>query len=60
MNLKILSLACFCAGTVVASWSLTREVAGTKPFTVVTNILFTKFSEFNENIEGKINRPLFP
>ena len=37
-------------GTVVASWSLTQEVAGSKPFTVMTNIMFIKFNEFNENI----------
>ena len=29
----------------VASWSLTQEVAGLSPFTVVTNILFAEFSE---------------
>ena len=27
------------AGAVVASWSLTQEVAGSSPFTVMTNIL---------------------
>ena len=27
------------AGTVVASWSLTQEVAGSIPFTVMMNIL---------------------
>ena len=26
------------AGVVVASWSLTQEVAGSSPFTVMTNI----------------------
>ena len=26
------------AGAVVASWSLTQEVAGSNPFTVLTNI----------------------
>ena len=34
------------AGTVVASWSLTREVAGLSPFTVMINMLVTEFAEF--------------
>ena len=38
------------AGPVVASWSLTQDVAGLNPFTVMTNILITEFTEFNENI----------
>ena len=38
------------AGTVVASWSLTQEVAGLRPLTVMTNIFVTKFAEFSENI----------
>ena len=29
----------FLAGAVVASWSLTQEVAASSPFTVMTNIL---------------------
>ena len=33
------------AGTVVVSWSLTQEVAGSNPFTVMTNIFVTEFSE---------------
>ena len=36
------------AGTVAASWSLTQEVAGSSPFTVMTNIFVTEFSEFSE------------
>ena len=36
------------AGTVVASWSLTQEVAGSNPFTVITNIFVTEFAEFSE------------
>ena len=39
---------CF-AGTVVAFWSLTQEMAGSNPFTVMTNIFVTEFSEFSEN-----------
>ena len=38
------------AGTVVASWSLTQEVASLSPFTVMTNIFVTEFSEFIEII----------
>ena len=41
------------AGAVVASWSLTQEVAGSSTFTVMTNIFVTEFSEFSENILGK-------
>ena len=41
--------------TMVASWSLTQEMAGSNPFTVMTNILVAEFSEFNENIKGKLN-----
>ena len=37
------------AGTVVAFWSLTQEMAGSNPFTVMTNIFVTEFSEFSEN-----------
>ena len=33
--------------TVVPSWSLTQE-AGSNPFTVMTNIFVTEFSEFSE------------
>ena len=38
------------AGTMVTSWSLTQEVAGSSPLTVITNIFVTEFSEFSENI----------
>ena len=38
------------AGAVVASWSLTQEVAGSSLFTVMTNIFLTEFAEFSENI----------
>ena len=38
------------ASTVVASWSLTQEVAGLIPYTVMTNIFVTEFSEtFRKN-----------
>ena len=40
---------------VVTAWSLTQAVAGSNPFTIMTNILVTDFSEFNENIYGKLN-----
>ena len=39
------------AGTVVASWSLTQELAGLNTFTVMINIFVT---EFSENIKGKL------
>ena len=32
--------------TVVASWSLSREVAGSSPFTVMTNFFVTEFAEY--------------
>ena len=38
------------AGAVVESWSVTWEVVGSSPFTVMTNIFVTEFREFNENI----------
>ena len=34
------------AGDVVASWSLTQEMAGLSPFTIITNIF--EFAEFSE------------
>ena len=37
------------AGTVVASWSLTEQVADLNPFTVMTN-LFIFVTGFSENI----------
>ena len=38
------------AGTVVAFWSLTQEMTGFNPFTVMTNIFVSEFAEFSENI----------
>ena len=38
------------AGAVVAPKSLTQEVEGSYPFTLIINILATEFSEFTENI----------
>ena len=38
------------AGAVVASWSLMQEIAGSSPFTVMTNIFVTEFTELSENI----------
>ena len=38
----------YLAGTVVACWSLTQEVAGSSPFSVMTNIFVTEFSEYSE------------
>ena len=45
---------CF-AGTVVASWSLTQEVAGSSHFTVMTHIFVTQFAEFSEIFREKLN-----
>ena len=33
------------AGSVVVSWSLTQEVAGSTPFPAMTNIFVVEFSE---------------
>ena len=44
---------CF-AGAVVASQSLTQEVAGSNPFTVMTNAFVNEFAEFSENIQRKL------
>ena len=38
------------AGVVKASWSITQEMAGLSPFTVMTNISVTELGEFSENI----------
>ena len=43
------------AGAVEASWSLTQEVPGSNPFTVMTNIFVTEFAEFSENILEKLH-----
>ena len=37
------------AGAVVASWSLTQEVAVSYRFALMTNIFVTDFAEFCEN-----------
>ena len=48
-------------GTLVASWSLSEEVAGLNPFNVMTNIFVTEFievsefAEFSESIQGKLS-----
>ena len=50
-ELVSICLAC----TVVASWSLTQEVVGSSPFTVMTNIFVTEFIEtFGENSYEKL------
>ena len=38
------------AGTVVAFWSLTQEVAGSSHFAMVRIIFVSGFAEFSENI----------
>ena len=40
----------YLGGAEVAPWSLTQEVAGSSPFTVMINIFVTEFAEFSENI----------
>ena len=37
-------------GAMIAYFSLSQEVAGLSPFTVMTNLFVTQFSEFSENI----------
>ena len=44
----------YLTGAVVASWSLTKGVAGLIPFAVMTNIFVTEFSELRETIKGKL------
>ena len=39
------------AGTLVASWSPTKEVAGSSTFTVMTNTFVTEFAEFSETFK---------
>ena len=39
------------AGAKVASWSLTQEVTGLSPFSLMTNIFVTGFAEFEETPE---------
>ena len=38
------------AGAVVGFWSRIQEVAGSKPFTVMSDLFGTDFAEFSENI----------
>ena len=42
-------------GSILASHGRDGYVAGSSPFIVMTNIFVTEFSEFSENIWGKIN-----
>ena len=45
------------AGAVLASWPLIQEEAGSSPFTVMTNIVVTEFSEtFRNNSNLKHNK----
>ena len=47
------------AGTVVACWSLTQEVAGSSPFTVMKNILLlNSVKTFRENCNDCTKRSL--
>ena len=47
------------AGAVLSSWSLTQEVAGSSPFTVMTNIFVTEFAEFSETFRKNCNISVF-
>ena len=47
------------AGAVAAFWSLTQEVTGLSPFTVMTNIFVTEFSEFSETFRKNSNVYLY-
>ena len=40
---------------VVASWSLTQEMTGSKPFTVMKNILVIELSELRETLRENSN-----
>ena len=42
------------AGTVVALWFLTQEMAGLNPFAVMRNIFVIEFSEFRENYKTQL------
>ena len=52
LNLKILSLhvSCLCCGSILVSYTRGGCVAGSNPFTVMTNFFVTEFAEFSENI----------
>ena len=45
------------AGTVVASWSFTQDVAGSNPFTVMTNIFVSECSEFSDRVPTQPGKP---
>ena len=50
----------YLAGTVVTSWSLTQDVAGSNPFSVMTSIFVIEFAEFGESINlGKTQLCLY-
>ena len=58
--MKYVSHMCL-AGTMVTSWP-TRGgwVAGSSPFTVMTNNFFTRFTEFSEIFREKSNENAIP
>ena len=45
------------ASTVVASWSFTQDVAGSNPFTVMTNIFVSECSEFSDRVPTQPGKP---
>ena len=44
----------YLAGAVVAFWYLIQDMAGSNPFTVMTNIFVTEFRKFNLKIKRKL------
>ena len=44
-----------CLGAMVASWSLTQEVAGLSPIAVMTNIFVTEVVEISDTIRKNFN-----
>ena len=46
------------AGTVVTSWSLTQEIVGLSPFSIMTNIIVLEFAEFGETIRKNLTVPV--
>ena len=44
----------YLAGAVVAFWYLIQDMAGSNPFTAMTNIFVTEFRKVNLKIKGKL------
>ena len=48
-------VSCWHCGSIMVSYTRGGWVGGLNPFTLMTNIFVTEFSEFSENIYGKLN-----